>query len=121
MFTTTTANKILNKILKATDFTAPSGLVISLHTADPGDSGANEVTGGSYVRQTPTLGTVADKACTNTAAITWTSMPACTVTHAGLWDAADAIWMYGEFTTPKIVLSGGALTVEIGDCDFTIT
>lgn len=121
MIATQAANKILNKILKGTDYTAPSGLVISLHTADPGDSGTNEVSGGSYARQTPTLGTVADKACTNTAAITWTDMPDCTVTYAGLWDGDGALWMYGAFTTPKVVLTGGTLTVDAGDCDFSIT
>ena len=120
-FATQAANKLLNKILKGTDFTTPTGMTISLHTAEPGDSGTSEVSGGSYARKTPTIGTVASKAATTTADLAWASMPACTVTHAALRDSGGTVWMWGALTASKVVAAGATFTLAAGDCDFTLT
>lgn len=48
-FTATAHNSILNKVFRNTDFTPASSLYLSLHTANPTDSGTSEVTGGSLV------------------------------------------------------------------------
>lgn len=65
----------------------------SLHNGNPGITGANEVTGGSYARQLVSLGAAASGASANDGAINFTGMPAVTtpgVTHVGLWDAVSA-------------------------------
>lgn len=59
---------------------------ISLHTADPGATGANEVAGGTYARQAPTWDAAAagERAITNTPVF---NVPGgTTVTHWGLWE-----------------------------------
>lgn len=67
---------------------AAAGQYVSLHTADPGSTGANEVTGGGYARALltwtpgPTDGTVTGTATVTTAA-------GVAITHAGLWTAAS--------------------------------
>ena len=64
-----------------------NGLVVdhmSLHIAFPGTIGANEVTGGSYVRQTLALPT-SSGGMRYQPAPTAFSVPACTVPWIGLW------------------------------------
>jgi hypothetical protein len=67
---------------------------VSLHTADPGNTGASEVTGGSYARQLAGFGAPADdsgvRAIVNAADVDFTGMPAATVTHFAIWDSATS-------------------------------
>lgn len=62
---------------------------VSLHTADPAGTGANEVTGGApaYARKAAawSAGTVDGVV---TATVTFDVPAGTTVTHVGLWDAA---------------------------------
>ena len=63
---------------------AAAATYLSLHTADPGTTGASEVSGGGYARAPITWapGPV-DGAVTGTATVTTAAGVA--VTHAGLW------------------------------------
>jgi hypothetical protein len=123
-FTTATANKILDQILKNTAFTPASAIYVALFTSDPGDTGASgEVSGGSYARQTTTFETAATKHTQNAGAITFASMPACTVTHFGLFSAASGgtYWWGGALTASKTVAAGDSLQIAVGDLDITLT
>lgn len=58
----------------------------SLHTGDPGTTGANEVVGGAYARQSITMAAASNgtRAASNQPVF---SVPAATtVTHIGLWN-----------------------------------
>lgn len=115
------ANKILDKLLRNTDFTV-ADQHISLHTADPGVSGGSEVTGGSYGRQNATFATAASRATTTTALLEWLNMPGVTVTHVGIWDAATAgnfIWG-GALAASKTVNAGDTFQLPTGDLDATL-
>lgn len=95
--------------------TAPANVYVSLHTGDPGDTGANEATTGGYARKVQTFAA----ASTDGGGITTIDSDAditigaftgaATFTHMGIWDAVTT----GEF------LAGGALsssrTVANGD------
>jgi hypothetical protein len=78
---------------------------ISLHSADPGDTGANELTGGGYVRQQTAFGAAASGTLSNTGAITW-SVPAGNVVAWGAWSASTAgtCYMSGWFNTATPVV-----------------
>lgn len=94
---------------------------VSLHTGDPGETGANEVAGGSYARQAVTWGAVSGGAMSNSAALDFTSMPACTVTHAALWDdvsAGNCLW--SGTATNKTLGAGDTYQVAIGDLDVAV-
>jgi hypothetical protein len=91
----------------------------SLHTADPGDTGANEVSGGSYARVQRdaadanwTAGTPTDGTTDNVAAITFPSPSANwgLITHVGMWDAATVgnFMGQGPLAIPKNVNGGDA-------------
>ena len=65
---------------------------VSLHTGDPGDTGANEVTGGAYARQGPIVFTNVGSNPTVASNSALLSFPVATaawgvITHFGQWDA----------------------------------
>lgn len=117
-FTNYFGNKVLD-ILRGTSFIAPTAVYVSLHTADPGETGASEVTGGGYTRMLVTFTAPANKQMSNAADIEFDNLPACTVTHFGLWDAQTGgtfLWG-GALTVSKTVQAGDALRFKAGDLD----
>lgn len=126
-FTVAQRNSILNKILRNTDFTPDATIYVSLHTGDPGDTGANEVTGGTYGRQSCAFDAAASNHTQNTSVINFTLMPAITnpnyVTHFGLWSAASGGTFRGggAMTANKETNAGDTYQVAAGDLDITLT
>ena len=74
------------------NFSAPAAVYASLHTASPGDSGANEVSGGSpaYARVAITFGAAAAGAISASNQPAFDVPGSTTVTHVGFWDASTA-------------------------------
>lgn len=113
---TSLKNSLIDAICNATAFSVATPY-ISLHTADPGGTGASEVTGGSYARQLASFGTVASGSASNDANMDFTSMPACTVTHMGVWTLVSAgTWLWGGIlTASKVVNAGDTFRFAIGN------
>jgi hypothetical protein len=63
---------------------------VSLHTGDPGTTGANEVTGGTpaYARKAATWGAAAGGSRALSASVTFDVPSGVTITHFGAWSAA---------------------------------
>lgn len=102
-FSAAVGDDLANYICRSTAPTAlTSPIKMSLHTATPGATGANEVTGGSYARQSAGYSAASGGACALAATLSFTGMPVATVTHIGLWDSNG---------TPKF-LQGGALAAS---------
>lgn len=108
-------NAILDAVFRNVSFAAGSTIKMSLHTGNPGEDGtANEVSGGSYARQTVVFSTAASGGSISAAAaVDFTSMPAVdganAVTHIGLWN---------NDVTPKHLWSGALASsrqVQAGD------
>ena len=76
--------------LTASVYTFTQSLFASLHTASPSTTGANEVSGGSYARQSLTDGAPSSGVKSSTNAQNWTSMPSVTITHDGAWSASSS-------------------------------
>lgn len=74
----------------AVDAVTARDAYISLHTADPGGTGANEASGGSpaYARKALSWGSASSGAASATQ-VTF-DVPAGTYTHFGLWSAVTA-------------------------------
>jgi hypothetical protein len=100
-------NLLLNWMLTAGAATRPTTWFISLHTGDPGTTGANELlvgTDADYVRKAVAFATSTAGQSPNSDAQSFTAAAGATthnITHIGIWDAATA----GNF------ILGGALTV----------
>ena len=110
--------KILNLVFHGDAFTAPSNHYVSLHTADPGETGVSEVTGGSYARQAATFSAAVNPGGTiaTSAALVFASMPATTVTYVGVWDASTAgnfLWG-GALVASKVTNAGDTLRIDTG-------
>jgi len=100
--TDTGENAVLDELYNAGAGTFPAGdPYISLHTADPADTGASEVAGGTYTRQQVAFGAAASGTLSNTGAINFTLMPACTVVAWAMNDAVTAgnFFQNGWFST----------------------
>lgn len=117
------ANELLDHVLRNSAYTPPANVFLSLHTADPGLTGASEVSGGSYARSSTAFDVAASKATQNTAAESFTGMPAVTVTHCGIWDASTAgnFLIGGALAASKVVNAGDTFNVAIGDLDISLT
>ncbi|HSH52628.1 MAG TPA: hypothetical protein VK982_12965 [Bacteroidales bacterium] len=111
-------NKVLNKIFNNSDFTITS-TQLSLHTADPTDTGTNEVTGGSYARQTLSWASPANGEITTDLDVEFSNMPATTVTHVGIWDGTDFLW-YGALPANIQVLNGQTVRISANDLNAII-
>jgi hypothetical protein len=105
-------NAVINWLRGTAMPAAPGTLYVSLHTADPGETGASEHGAtAAYARTAATL-SAPPSPVSNTANVefpTATANYSAAITHVGLWDAASG----GNF------LGGGALsasrTINNGD------
>ena len=86
---------------------------VSLHTADPADTGANEVSGNAYARIGPVTFANAGNnptVASNSAIVTFAAATGSwgTVAYFGVWDAATGgnFQGSGALTTPKAVGNG---------------
>lgn len=96
------ANTVIDAFLRGVAPTVPARVYVSLHTADPGNTGANEVSTAawpSYTRQDPAAAAAIDtgfsaasgKATANLKDMLWSANDGAgsvTVTHFAIWDAA---------------------------------
>jgi hypothetical protein len=127
------ADAVINWLLRGQAFLSlGADIFVSLHTANPGTTGANEVTGGNYARASITRATASwtaagtGGATENSVTVTF---PAPTanwglVTHLGLWTAASGgtfLWG-GSLTTARTINNGDpAPSFASGAIDLTLT
>ena len=111
--------------------TRPTAWYLSLHTADPGRTGANELTTGSdsaYARKAATFAVTDAEAdgiyeAKNTADITMNAAGAgasYTITHVAVWTASTAGTLLGvlQLASPVAVVAGGVVSFATGDIIF---
>ena len=91
----------------------------SLHTADPGDDGANEVTGGGYRRATVRFNPPLDGIITNLTEVNFDDLPNLTANFLGLWAGEWFLWS-NPLLGPVVVENGGTLRVYEGKLNFVM-
>lgn len=116
--------EILDATFKNLAVPSIATIYISLHSADPGETGASEIAAGgnTYARQTAAFDTAAAGATANSALIEWLDMPGLTVTHVGVWDAlttGNFIWG-GVLDSSQVVAAGNTFQIAAGDLDVTL-
>jgi len=114
---TTSANNTLDWQLGGATPTRPTTRYVSLHTGDPGSTGANEATGSGYSRVAITFNAASAKASTNSNAISQTLTGALgPITFLAVWDASTAgTMLYGAtVSTAKTYANGDTWTIAIG-------
>lgn len=134
---TYTKNNILKALLQGTALPLPAGTYVSLHTADPGATGANEVTVGAfpaYVRRKAegagamgtgwTTATVGSSSNTNQ--LTYPSnngAGSVTVTHFAIWDALSGgnCINSAALTTSRTLAINDILVFDVGSLVVTVS
>ncbi|QFG09412.1 head protein [Mycobacterium phage Yuna] len=92
------------------------GALLSLHSADPGTTGASEITGGGYARKTFAWGTAAivsggaddGKAKSTGTTQTMNVAAGVAVTHYGV-RKADGTFLYGKALNPGVTLNANGV------------
>lgn len=109
---------LLNEVLRNTGYTPPATVYLAMYTAAPSDSGGGtEVVGGSYARQAVTFAAPVGNTVSNSASLTFTNMPACTVVAIGIFDALTSgnLLFHHTLGTSKTYAAAESVTVSIGD------
>lgn len=100
-----------------------SQLLLSLHTADPGDDGDNEIAGGQYERQAVDFAVAqgVSPEARSERLVQFSNMPSATITHLGLWDDSDDFLWAGEIVdaenrpVAQRVFAGDRVEFSVGD------
>lgn len=113
-------DNVLNHMIRNQAFTPPATVYLSMHTADPGITGASEVVGGGYARQPVTFGAASGGVIASNADVNFANMPAVAVTHGGLWTAqTGGNFLYPADVADRTLQSGDTLTVPAGQATVT--
>ena len=118
-------NALINATLRATNFTAPTAVYISLHTADPTDDGSGtEVSGNAYVRQAATFGAPSNGVSTTTADITFPQATGSwgTVSYIAIWDAESTgnMLYHTPLDVAKAIDTGDIFKIAAGSLTVTL-
>lgn len=117
-------NALINATLRATTFTSPAAVYVSLHTADPTDTGANEITASGYVRKAATFGAPTDGVSTTSADITFDQANTAwgTITHVGIWDASTSgnLYYHTQLDASKTIDTGDIFKIASGNLTVTL-
>ncbi|MEW1959765.1 hypothetical protein [Kineococcus sp. NPDC059986] len=106
----------------AAPFTTPTKVAL-VTAAGSASANGTEVTGGSYARQNVTMNSAASGAATNSAAVSFTNMPAATVVGVEIWDSAATpkrIW-FGPLSASKTTAAGDTFTIAAGSLSLSLS
>lgn len=124
-----TENNIISALLLGVPYPLPVGTYVSLHTADPGDTGANEVTASqwpTYARvhaeQAGSIGsgwsapTNGESRNTNMLIYpTFDGAAALTITHFGIYDATSGgnLLVHSQLTAARILAADDVFLFDV--------
>lgn len=112
-------NKLLDHVLRSTNFTSPTTVYVGLYTSDPGDDNSGtECTGGAYARQVLSVTTATDGIVTSSADVTFPQATDAwgTISHIGLLDAVTSgnLLMHTPLTTSRTIEAGDVIKIATG-------
>ncbi len=113
------SDAMLDAVLKDTAYTSPTTVYLALFDGDPATTGT-EVSGGSYARQSAAFNTAASGSTTNSAAISFTGMPATTVNYCAIYDALTAGNLLYYASVTSLTINAGD-TVSVAVAAITVT
>ena len=119
----TIENQLLDALVGTASYTVTTPIKVALETVAGTDAAAGtEVTGGSYARQTVTFGSAASGSISNSGALTFSSMPACTVVAVAIYDSAGTPkrLAYGALTASKTVASGDTFQIATSQLSLSL-
>ena len=119
---------LINATLRATTFTSPATVYVSLWTSDPTDAGSGtevSTSGTSYARTAVTFGAPSGGVSTNSADVTFPTATASwgTVGWIGINDAATGgnLLYHTALDTAKAIDSGDIFKISTGNLSVTLS
>ncbi len=118
-------NALINATLRATTYTSPATVYVSLWTSDPTDAGSGtEVSGGSYARTAVTFGAPSNGVTTNSADVTFPTATASwgTVGWIGINDASTSgnLLYHSPLDTSKTIDTGDIFKIATSNLSVTL-
>lgn len=121
-------NELLDHVLRNAAYTPATTVYAALFTSAASlaelEAGTltNEVTGGSYARQSITFAAASGGVTQNTAAVEFVNMPAVTVGFVAIMDAATVgnVLYYAALSANKTTSVGDTLSFAVGDLTVTL-
>jgi len=118
-------NALINATLRATTYTSPATVYVSLYTSDPTDADSGtEVSGGSYARTSVTFDAPSNGVTQNSADVTFPTATGSwgTVSHIGVHDASTSgnLLFHTPLDTAKTIDSGDIFKIETGNLTVTL-
>jgi hypothetical protein len=125
-------NKVLDHVLKVAAYSQPSSLYLGLFTNGSGNAASNleagtltdEVSGGSYGRQSVTFAAASGGTSATNATVTFTTASANwgTITHVAVLDNSTGgnVLFWGAVTTAKSIDSGDTFQVTSGNLSISL-
>ena len=118
-------NALINATLRATTFTSPATVYVSLHTADPTDAGTGtEVSGGSYARKSATFASPSNGVSSTSADVTFDQATGDwgTITHIGIWDNSSSgnLLYHTPLSASKAIATGDIFKIASGSLTVTL-
>ena len=116
---------LINATLRATTYTSPATVYVSLWTSDPGDDASGtEVSGGSYARTAVTFGAPSNGVTTNSADVTFPTATASwgVVGWIGINDASTSgnLLYHSPLDTSKTIDTGDIFKIATGNLSVTL-
>lgn len=95
----------------------------SLHTGDPSTTGANELTGGTYSRESISWGGASAGTVLNDANVVFDVPAAATISYVGYWSAATSGTFYGArlLDEAQTFATAGTYTIAVGNLSESIS
>ena len=118
-------NALINATLRATAYTAPTTVYLGLYTSDPTDADTgSEITGGSYARQSITMGAPSNGVSSNSAAIEFPQATADwgIVAYVGIRDALTGgnLLYHTPLNASKTIANGDIFKITAGNLSVTL-
>jgi len=125
-------NKVLDHVLTATSYTAPTTRFLGLFTNTSGSAATNleagtltdEVNGGAYARKAVTFAAANAGTSASNATVTFDTASANwgTITHIAVMDALTGgnVLFWGAVTTPKTIETGDTFQVSSGNLTISL-
>lgn len=111
--------ELLDHVLTGAAYSSPANVYLGLFEVmpDADNAGATEVAGGSYARQAVPFDAASNGVSTNSAFVSYSSMPAVQIAGTGLYDAVTGgnLLMYGPFSSITNVSAGADFNIPVGD------
>ena len=118
-------NALINATLRATTYTSPATVYVSLYLTDPTDADSGtEVSGGSYARTAVTFGAPSNGVTTNSADVTFPTSTGSwgVVAYIGIHDASTSgnLLFHTALDTSKTIDSGDIFKISTGNLSVTL-